>query len=230
MASYNLLQMMNQGKQGLFGGTPIFMGGKDDPVSKYQFGPQPEDAEMKFAREEGQRQRDFTAQQNELNRQAQLAPLNFRQQLFDKLYPNMSGMFDGSSTRVGGQVGQQPSFSPSPVYNDQQIREQVNASVSANDTRYGTFGRSLNDSQAARGFGASSPAAEAMRNTLRMGNARENAVAEREIPFQAAQANQDAMFRGQQLQQQMWRDNEDSDIRRRQAQLQGFSSILGLLG
>lgn len=229
MATYDHLRMMNQSKQGFFGGSPIYMGGKEDG-SKYQIGPAVEDPEQKFAREEAERQRQFTAQQNDLNRQAQLAPLNFRQQLFDKLYPGLSGMFSGTGSTVGGQVGQQPSFAPSPVYNDDQIRQQVNASVSANDTRYGTFGRLLNDSQAARGFGSASPAAEAMRNTLRMGNARENAVAEREIPFQAAQANQDAMFRGSQLQQQMWRDREDSDIRRRQAQLQGFSSILGLLG
>lgn len=185
----------------------------------------------KLDAQEAAKQRDWQAQQNEANRQVQLAPLNYKMQLFDRLYPNLQGMLgqNGTFGMVGGQVSPQPAFTPSPVYTPDQINQQVNAAVAANDRRYQTAGRQLDTSNAIRGFGAFSPMSQALHQSLSMGNIGENARAEREIPFQAAQSNSDAMFRGNQLLQSMWQSREDSDIRRRQAQLTGLNSIISLL-
>lgn len=158
--------------------------------------------------------------------QAGMEPFRARQAWMERLLG--SGQFN--TDRVGGQIGQQPDFTPSPVYTDDQMGEQVNAARAQNDARTATQQRLLGQSAAARGFGAASPGIQAQRQSLAMGNMRANSQAEREIPFQAAQANADSMFRGQQLQQQRWQGIEDSDIRRRQMQLQSFNSLLGLLG
>lgn len=158
--------------------------------------------------------------------QASMEPFRAKQSWLERLF----GQGQLNSGAVGGQVGQQPDFTPSPVYSQDQIGEQVNAARSQNDARTATQQRLLGQSAAARGFGAASPGIEAQRRSLAMGNMRENAVAEREIPFQAAQANADSMFRGNQLLQNMWQGREDSDIRRRQQQLQSYTSLLGLLG
>lgn len=237
MATYDGLRMMNQGKQGFFGGSPVFMGGEKDPVSTYQFGPQPESPEMKLAREqaeraqaEAERNRQFQGQQNEADRQAQLAPFTYRQQLTERLLPTILGGLGGTGSQVGGTIAPQPAFTASPVYTDQQMNQQVNAAVGQNDARTATQQRLLGQSAAGRGFGAASPATAALSRSIDTAGMRENATAEREIPFQAAQANNDSMFRGSQLMQQAWRDREDSDIRRRQQNISSVTSLLGLLG
>lgn len=178
----------------------------------------------KIMQDEAEKERQLKLQMQ----QASMEPFRVKQQWLERLFPTLQGQLNTGS--VGGQVGQQPAFTPSPVYTDDQIGEQVNSARAMNDTRTATQQRLLGQSAAARGFGAGSPGIEAMRRSLSMGNMRENATAEREIPFQAAQANADNMFRGHQLQQQMFQTREDSDIRRRQQQLQSITSLLGLLG
>lgn len=160
--------------------------------------------------------------------QASMEPFRAKQAWMERLFPTLQAGLTGG--RVGGSVGPQPDFKAAPVYTDDQIGQQVNAARSQNDMRTATQQRLLGQSAAARGMGAGSPGIEAQRRSLAMGNMRENAVAEREIPFQAAQANADSLFRGHQLEQDMWQGREDSDIRRRQMQWQGFNSLLGLLG
>lgn len=171
---------------------------------------------------EKNRQLQLTMQQNSME------PFRAKQAWMERLFPTLQAGLNTS--RVGGQVGGQPDFKPAPVYTEDQMGEQVNAARAQNDARTATQQRLLGQSAAARGFGAASPGIEAQRRSLAMANMRENATAEREIPFQAAQANADSMFRGQQLEQDMWQGREDSDIRRRQQQLQSLTSLLGLLG
>lgn len=173
------------------------------------------------------------ADEAEKNRRLQLQmqqnsmePFRAKQQWLERLF----GQGGFNTSAVGGQVGPQPAFTPSGVYSQDQIGEQVNSARAQNDARTATQQRLLGQSAAARGMGAGSPGIEAQRRSLAMGNMRENAVAEREIPFQAAQANADSMFRGNQLLQNMWQGREDSDIRRRQQQVQTYSQLLGLLG
>ncbi len=175
-------------------------------------------------------QRQFQAQQDALNRQVQLAPLQFKEDTFNKLFPYLQNGLTGKSNTVGGTPAPQPAFTPSPVYTNDQMNQQVNAAVAGNDQKYQTQERLQNQSQAAQGFGAQSPIMQAMRNQLMMGNQAENATAQRQIPFQAAQANSDSLFRGNQLQQQMWQSADQSDIARRQQQLSQFNSLIGLLG
>lgn len=172
-------------------------------------------------------QKDEAEKDRRLRLQMQQNQLGPRNAILERL---MGGGMNGLFGQVGGQVGQQPGFTPSPVYSDDQIGQQVNSARAQNDSRTATQQRLLGQSAAARGFGAASPGIASMGRSLAMGNMRDNATAEREIPFQAAQANADSMFRGQQLQQSMFQSREDSEIRRRQQQLQSITSLLGLLG
>lgn len=162
--------------------------------------------------------------------QVSMEPTRIRQQWIERLFPQLMGQMGGQGQMVGGTTAPQPDFNPSPIYTDQQMQQQVNAARSQNDARTATQQRLLTDSTAARGFGGQSPAVMALSRQLGMQNMAANATAAREIPFQAAQANADSMFRGQQLQQQRWQSAEDVDIRRRQMQFNQFQSMLSLLG
>lgn len=229
-----LLYSQNAGRNGLTAGMPIF-GGKDEMGGTGIYS-QVEDPAAKRAREsaaaEAEKQRQFQAGQNDLNRQTQLAPFNAKQEWLNKLFPSLQGALAGGITgsTVGGTVGTQPNFTPAPVYDSGMIEQQVNNAVGQNDARTATMRRLLGQSSASRGLGLGSPAVESMNRSLGTANMRENATAEREIPFQAAQANADSMFRGNQLQQQMYNSREDSDIRRRQQQLSGITSLLNIFG
>lgn len=179
-------------------------------------------AMRKMQQDEAEKDRKLRLQMQ----QNELAPVNARLSWVQSLLPGLMGSF----SQVGGQARPQPDFTPSPVYTDQQMQQQVNAARGMNDARTATQQRLMSQQFAGRGIGAFSPAQQAMSRSLAMGNMRANAEAEREIPFQAAQANADSMFRGNQLQQQMWKDYEDMDIARRQNQLTGITSLLRLLG
>lgn len=174
----------------------------------------------KLMKEEAEKERQLRLQMQQVS----MEPFRARQAMAERL---MAGM---ESERVGGQMQPQPAFNPSPVYTDQQMKQQVNAAQAANESRGATAQRQLQDSSGSRGFGAASPAVQALSRQIQMQTMGANATAAREIPFQAAQANADSMFRGQQLQHQRWQGAEDSDIRRRQLQFNKFQSMLSLLG
>lgn len=174
----------------------------------------------KLMASEAQKDRD-------LKLQMQAAQLGPRNEILRQL---MGGGLNGMFGQVGGTIAPQPGFNPSPIYTPEQTQEQVNAARARNDARSATQQRLLGQSAAARGMGMASPGMTALARQIGTANMRENAEAERQIPFEMAQANADSMFRGQQLQQNMWQAREDSDIRRRQQQLQSITSLLGLLG
>lgn len=146
------------------------------------------------------------------------------------MYKNLMGSLGGQFGQVGGTTQQQPGITRGPLYTQQQIDQQTNTGVAANDARYQTLMRQLGASAANRGFGASSPAMQSQLTQLGIANIGENARTTRETPMQYIQANADQTYRTDQLAQQQWREGEDVDIRRRQQQLQALNALMSSLG
>lgn len=149
----------------------------------------------------------------------------YKMSIFDKLY-GASGQYGA----VGGTTQPQPTITRGPLYSQQQIDQQVNQGVAANDARYQTLMKQLGESAAARGLGMRSPAIQAQMTQLGIANIGDNARTEMATPMRYLQANADQTFRTDQLAQQQWMGGEDVDIRRRQQQLQQLNALLSSLG
>jgi hypothetical protein len=173
-------------------------------------------------------QRQQQGKQFEQNLDFQKDQYGARQDAFNKLFPYATSML-GQYGQVGGTAAQQPSITRGPIYTPQQINEQVNAGVAGNDSRYQTLMRQLASSNAGRGFGGSSPAMQAQMTQLGIANIGENARTTRELPMQYAQSNADQVYKTDALAQQQWAQGEDTDIRRRQTQMQGIQGLLAQL-
>ena len=151
----------------------------------------------------------------------QAARDQYKMSIFDKLY-GASGQYGA----VGGTTQPQPTITRGPLYSQQQIDQQVNQGVAANDARYQTLMKQLGESAAARGLGMRSPAIQAQMTQLGIANIGDNARTEMATPMRYLQANADQTFRTDQLAQQQWMGGEDVDIRRRQQQLQQLELLI----
>jgi hypothetical protein len=111
-----------------------------------------------------------------------------RQARFDKLFPYLTKALTGGAGGIGT-VGTPPTISAGPVWNPQQIQQQVNSARANTDTQVASQGRQAQQQTAGRGFGSSSPLLSALQGNFQMQGMAQKEAAGREIPFQAAQAN-----------------------------------------
>jgi len=177
-----------------------------------------------------QQQLDLQKKQIDWQQQMEGAKFNMQKGMYDQFAPAALSAMNGNGGLVGGQPRPLPAINDSPIYNQQQIQEQMNAGFAANDARTATLMRQLGQSAAGRGFGGMSPAIEAQRTQLGIANNQANATLQRELPMQYAQANADQNFRVNNLQQQQWRDFEQQDIERRKAAQDYLTRLMAMFG
>lgn len=176
-------------------------------------------------------------EQGGANYRAQLAadaaryPAQLQQERFNQVFPLLSGLLGGYNfDRVGGQSGPSPEITVGPVWNQQQVQQQVNAARATNDAVTANQTRATEQEVAGRGFGSNSPLLAALRSGQQMAGMRTNAESERNIRLGAAETNAQQLLKTQQAREGQFATRMDEDIRRRQAALQGYSALLGTLG
>lgn len=180
----------------------------------------------------GNRQADVAQEGNKLQFQAQMAPIEYKRDVFDKIFPMVSGVLSGAGgpgQAVGGSPRPQPAVTPGGVYSDQQTQERVNAARAGIDQQAASQSRAAATKLAGQGFGGRSPLLAALQQQIQGQAMAAGADAERETRSGAAEANAKQRLAAEDLMQQQWRDYEDSDIRRRQAATNQTSALLSAL-
>ena len=100
-------------------------------------------------------------------------------------------------TRMYGMGVGAPQVNSGPIWNQQQIQQQVNAQRGQNDQGAATQIANMQGQVAGRGFGTGSPLAQALGSMFQMGNMGQNADTERQIRWDTAQGNAQHIQRGQ---------------------------------
>lgn len=162
----------------------------------------------------------------ELGAQAQRDALAQSQGRFNQLLPMVQGL---SSGLVGGQSGPGPQINAGPVWNGQQVQEQVNAAQAKNSASAQTATKGLQQSFAGRGFASNSPLLQALQSGVDMNRMSQNATAAREIPWQAAEGNAKQLLASQRAQEEQFANRQAEDIERRKGNQQYQSSLLSIL-
>lgn len=178
----------------------------------------------------------------QMQAEASKYPHLLKEKRFNQLFPmvqnvlggqgGMAGMFGsaGGPAYTGqGQVGQQPFISDAPVYDNQQIQEQVNAQRAQGDAALAGKQRQMQQSMAGRGFGSRSPIAMAMSNALFGQNLAANTANESQLRFDAAGANAKQRLEGQQARERQFASRQQEEIERNKTRSGIISSLFGSL-
>lgn len=179
--------------------------------------------------------RSFQGGQNAANRDLQLqlgmAPINFAKEKFNTLSPLLTNLIGGTQGGglVGGAPGPQPGVTTGPVWTPQQVDQQVNAAKSNNATAAASQSNAAADKTAAQGFGSRSPLLSALQTQIGMGQMAANTDAERNIRFDTAKGNAEHTLNTEAQAETNFRDFNDQDIRRRQANFNYTTSLAGIL-
>lgn len=203
---------------------------------------QQNDASRAFQGGQAAADRQFQGAQNDANRSLQqqlgLAPIEFQREKFGAISPYITSIL-GGLTGAGGQANfgtpggmapPLPQITAAPVYSPQMTDQAVNMAKANNAQQTATNNRDLATRLAGQGFSSHSPLLASLQASNQMAQFGADAQAENNIRFGNAQANASQLLAGQKAQQQQWSDFNDQDIRRRQTQLSGVSSLLGALG
>lgn len=107
---------------------------------------------------------------------------------------------------------QAPVINANGVFTAGQVQAQVNSALARCDSRTQSQIRQMQGDLAGRGFSSNSPLADMLTVGLTGQNLRAGVDAEREIRFEAAKANSDAIFQVNQLQQQQFNQNQQAAL------------------
>jgi hypothetical protein len=170
----------------------------------------------------------------DVDRQARAAelPHQLGQQRFNQIFPmlqNQLGQAMAGATSPGGSSGQSPEITVGPMWNPQQVQQQVNASRAANDQATGVRMQQAQRRVGASGFGSNSPLAMALQGNLQNQNLATNTANERELRLGAAQKNSDQVFRTQMGREQQFAARQGEDIERRKPYFNQFNSLLSAI-
>ena len=176
----------------------------------------------------------FAMKDPDVERQAQAAelPHKFAQQRFNQIFPLLQsqlGQAQAGYQTPGGASGQSPEITVGPMWNPQQIQQQVNASRAANDQATAGRMQGVQRQVGASGFGSNSPLAMALQNNLQNQNLATNTANERETRMKATQENANQIFRTQMGREQQFAARQGEDIERRKPYFSTFNSLLGAL-
>lgn len=113
-----------------------------------------------------------------------------KQQTLAMLRQNFPTLFEQQqATAFNYSPGPQPTIPTSPIWNEGQIQQQVNASRAANDAATQGRTRRMAESMGARGYGSNSPLAQALSGSYQAQNMFANTGNERETRMKAAGEN-----------------------------------------
>lgn len=181
-------------------------------------------------------QREQLAQQGALSRaqiDASLAPLRFQQQKFQTLLPMAQQALQGAGNYFqqyqGPGFAQRPQISDAPVYSDQMIQQQVNATRAQNDAQTAGQQRGVAQQMAGRGYGSNSPLAAALSNQLAMGNLATNTANEQDLRWKAASGNASQRLEAQKAQAVQALGYEGEQTKRGQIAASQQNAILAAL-
>lgn len=196
------------------------------------------DANLGFQREglaqQGALAREGYANQTGIaNIQAEASkyPYILKQQRFDKIFPLISGYISDpnkflSSYNTSSQTGQQPTISDAPIYNDQRIQEQVNATRAQNDAAMASRNAQLQRDAAGRGAGSRSPLVEQLMNSNYAQNLAGNTQAEQQLRFDAAGKNAQQVLAAQKAREEQYANRQNEGIERGKVGVSALSSLL----
>lgn len=129
----------------------------------------------------------------------------------------------------GGTVGNQPTINANPVWNPQQINQQVNSIRANTDAQAATQMRRNNASVVGRGFGGGSPLLAALNNSTANSAMATGTDAERNFRQQAAQTNATQVLKGQQAQEQQFASRQAESIERAKPYFQQTNALISAL-
>jgi hypothetical protein len=194
-----------------------------------QMGPLPGPTEMGF----GPDQEAIAKTQAEASK----FPYELKQQRFNQVFPWLQGMLGGTLggikgpfTAGGAQIGTPPPISAGPVWDPQQIQQNVNASRATTDASTQAQMRQASQSAAGRGMGANGPLVQALQGQLQNQNLATNVGNEQSTRWNAALGNAGQLLKGQQAQEGQFAARQQEDIERRRPVLGFAGQLLSALG
>lgn len=139
--------------------------------------------------------------------------------------PQDGGTGGGGSTGATGTIAA-PYIATRGVFTPAQLQQQVNAAYSRNDARTTTQIRQAQGDLAGRGFSSNSPILDALRVGFITSNLRASIEAGSQIRLQAAQANVDSVFRGQQARSEQYIGQEKVVLEAQHNQIEQTVGVL----
>ncbi len=188
--------------------------------------------QQKFQGDQGaaQRKNDLALGQTAAN--ASMYPATLKQDRFNTLFPYLQNQYaqagQGAQT-PGGQSPPGPEISVGPVWNEQQIQGQVNASRAANDQATAGRVRAINSGVGGRGLGANSPLAQALGGQAQSANLAANTQNEQQTRWGSAQGNATHLLNTQQARESQFAARQGEDIQRRIPYFQQQNALLSVL-
>jgi hypothetical protein len=161
---------------------------------------------------------------------------NLQQSRFNSVFPYLeqqtnalSGQFGTTGSGTANTAGQ-PTISAAPVYNQQQIQQQVNATRAQNDQSMNTQNRTQQQQTAGMGYGSNSPLLQALQGQNYAANLGTNTQAEQQLRTTAAQQNAQQVLAGQTEQENQFAARQSEAIQRQKNLYGVYGSLLGSLG
>lgn len=167
---------------------------------------------------------------------ASMYPAKLRDQHFQQLFPMLSKGFGalgggfGSPATAGGASGQGPAISAGPVWNPQQIQQQVNSSRAQTDASTQTQQKATGEQAAGRGFSSQSPLTLALQGQEAGQGMATNAQNQNQIQWGAAEGNSKSLLAGQQAREGQFASRQQEDIQRRLPYFQQQNALISALG
>lgn len=155
-------------------------------------------------------------------------PQAAKHQRFNTLLPYFQGQM-GAAGQVGGTSSAAPAVSAAPIWNEQQIQQQVNSMKGTSDASTATQNRDTAASLAGRGLGGQSPLLSALTGQANMANLMNKTGQEQSTRWGAAQGNAEQVLKGQTEQVNAWNDAMQQDIARRQVNQGGRNALIAAM-
>lgn len=161
-----------------------------------------------------------------------MAPWNFKDKVFGTISPLLQQLMGNQNPGglVGGQNPATPQVDASPIWNPQQIDQQVNSAKANNAQSADTQSKAAQTKLSAQGFGSKSPLLAALEGNIGQARMGADADAERGIRWDAASGNAGQVLKGQMANQNAAVAFNGQDIDRRKANNQYQTSLLSILG
>lgn len=168
------------------------------------------------------------------NFQLGMAPWNFKDKVFQTVSPLLTGLLGtgagGQSPLVGGQTTPAPAIDANPIWNPQQVNQQVNATKAGNAASAATQQQQAARKTAGQGFGSRSPLLAALNSGIDQSRMAADADADREIRWGAAEGNAGHVLKAQTANADVWKAQNQIDVERRKANNQYVSSLASIIG
>lgn len=177
-------------------------------------------------------QRAFAASQNAATNQS---AINNQQSRFSTVLPYFTDALTDIRGRINagyngtGPQGNQPNISDAPVFNENQIQQQVNAQQAQNDMRSQSEIRDMQSQMAGKGYGSQSPLLAALKQGYQNQNLATNTANNRDTRLNSAQANSSQVLKAQQAREGQYASRQNEDIERNRTLLGTLSPLLSAL-